>query len=397
MKSDLDNQLAAKNSYQYSLNGKVVFNKDQGTYSWENAPGNKLAFVLNVDYGAIPLVKYTPIGWCELNGKLIVLSTNNTYSEIGLVTEDQFGTFVYKTMFNDKYDPYSKRLRFKTRHQIIVEGVVESESIERIYWNDDKEEPRVFNINYAREFDWYSGSHTPTYTDKAYSVHGMSQMCDLTWGLIKYVRTMQNQGQLTVGRRQYCYRYIHKTGYASPWSQPSNFITLTDDNVDGTNWTKYQMGVSGAQTNKAIEIELKYLDERFQEVEVACILWETDTVVKEVSIFNRSSIPVGGQIKVQHISNKGTFITIDEITQRYISIEHAKTQTTNENFYLMANLKLRKNLEIDTTNVSIRPKVRKMLTDNAGYPSTTPLTNRADITAKITKNYLQAMMKFMIL
>lgn len=387
MKSDLDNQVASKNTYLYSLNGKVVYNKDQGTYAWENSTGNRLAFVLNVDYGATPLVKYMPIGSCELNGKLIIISTNNTYTEIGVVFEDQFGTFVYKTMFNDKYDPYGKRLRCKTRHQIILEGVVESESIERIYWNDDKEEPRCFNISYAKDFDWYSAlvDHSPTYTDKSYSVHGISQMPDLTWGLLKYVRTLQNQGQLTVGRRQYTYRYIHKTGYASPWAQPSNFITLTDDNVDGTNWTKYQMGVSGAATNKAIELELKYLDERFQEVEVACILWETDTAVKEVSIFNRSSIPTGGTLLVQHVNNKGTFITIDEITQRYLSIEHAKTQTSSENFYLMANLKLRKNLEIDTSSITIAPKVRKMLTDNAGYPSTTPLTNRADITANITK------------
>jgi len=387
MKSDMDNQLASKNSYLYSLNGKVIFNKDQGTYAWENAIGNKIAFTILSDYGKTPIVKYTPIGNCYLNGKLIILSTNNTYSELGLVTEDQFGVFVYKTMFNDKYDPYGKRLGFKTRHQIIVEGVMESQSIERIYWNDDSNEPRVFNISYAKAFDWYSANidHSPTYTDLSYSVHGISQMCDLTWGLIKYKRTIENQGELTVGRRQYVYRYIHKTGYASPWSQPSNFITLTNDNVDGTNWTKYQMGVSGESTNKAIEIEIKMLDQRFQEIEVAVILWETDTAVRSVSIFNRSTIPPSGTLIITNVNNKGTFISIDEITQRYLSIEHAKTQATQENFYLMANLKLRKNLEIDTSTITIVPKIRKMLSDTSATPSSLPLTNATDVTAKITK------------
>lgn len=387
MKSDMDNQLASKNSYLYSLNGKVIFNKDQGTYAWENAVGNKLAFKILSDYNKTPTVEYSPIGCCEINGKLIILSTNNTDSEIGLVTEEQFGVFVYKTMFNDKYDPYGKKLGFKTRHQIIVEGVMESDSIERIYWNDDNKEPRVFNINYARSFDWYSANadHVPIYTDKAYSVHGISQMCDLTWGLIKYKRTIQGQGQLTVGRRQYCYRYIHKTGYASPWSQPSNFVTLTNDKVDGTNWTKYQMGVSGESTSKLIEIEIKMLDLRFQEIEVACILWETDTSIREVAIFNRSEIPNTGTLNISHISNKGTFITIDEITQRYLSIEHAKTQATQDNFYLMANLKLRKSLEINTANIGILPKLRKMLSDTSATPNNVPLTNGQDITAKITK------------
>ena len=88
MKQDLDNQTAAKNTYLYSLNGKVIFNVEQGTYSWENAKGNKRVFTLLVEYNRTPVPKYKPIGFCELNGKLIVLSTNNTFSEIGFVTQD---------------------------------------------------------------------------------------------------------------------------------------------------------------------------------------------------------------------------------------------------------------------------------------------------------------------
>lgn len=387
MKQDLDNQTAAKNTYLYSLNGKVIFNVEQGTYSWENAKGNKRVFTLLVEYNRTPVPKYKPIGFCELNGKLIVLSTNNTFSEIGFVTQDQYGTYLYRTMFNDKFDPYSQKLRFNTRHQIIVEGVVESESIERIYFNDDNNEPRVFNISYAKDSNWYSANidHSPTYTDLAYSVHGISQMCDLTWGLMKYVRTIQGQGQLTAGRRQYAYRYIHKTGYASAWSQPCNFINLVSDAVDGTNWTNYQMGASGAQTNKAIELEIKYLDTRFQEIEVACILWETDVAVKDVTIFNRSNIPNTGTITILHNYNKGSLITIDEITQRYLSIEHAKTQTSVENCYLLANLKLRKNLAIDTSLISIAPKLRKMLSDELQTVNTTPLTHQTDKDTAITK------------
>lgn len=388
---DVDKLQLSNESYLRSEGGRVIFNED-GTYAWENAKGTKFAFNVSANYGAS--TAYKPIGGWQINGKLCVFSANETdgHSEIGLVYQPQFGSFSYQTIFNDLYDPYGELLKFSLRNQIRDCQVdVENDKTERVYINDNFNEPRVFNVllgltSVSPEFT--NGNYNPVagVYPSFYSVHGMSQMIDLTWGKLKY-QNSNIGGNLLSGEYQYAYRYIHQTGYASPWSPLTSHILLSTDQVGG-NWTQYQMQQSGSQTNKGIQLELKYIDQRFQQIEVAALFWETQAEPKNAYIFFKGDVN-GSTMAIAH-QNTGTTITIDELVQRYTEIKRAKTGNQKDNTYHLANFSTFPKLELDTTGITIVPQVRPMLSDETKNEVESalapPFTNQQPKTNQVTED-----------
>lgn len=389
MMQDIDNLQMQKETYLYALNGRVVYNVD-GTYAFENAKGT--LFVLNVapNYGLSLANSYIPVGGVEIDEKLVLLLTNGVNSEIGLITEATFGVFTYQTMFNDIYDPYQNKLNFSTQHPMRdFETVTENSLTSRIYFNDNFNEPRVFNIKLGtvpvtvNGVSYFTTPYQPTpntpITNASryapfYSVHGMDQMINLTWGLAKFVKTIG--GELLSGSYQYFYRYIHQTGYASPWSAGTGQFFVTIDNVSN-NWTTYQMLNSNAQTSKGNLIEIDYLDTRFQQIEVAALYWETDAAPTTGYSFFKADIPASGTIQVQH-QFQGSSIDPSTLVQRYTEISKAKTGNLKDNTRHLANYSLLPNVEIDTTGITVAPHKRYMLSDDTRTPDTTtpPFTNQ---------------------
>jgi hypothetical protein len=384
MASDYDPQRQQNNTYLYSLSGRIIFNKD-GTISWENDRGTEKVLTIGFDYGNPNfVVPYKIIGGVEVANKLIVFSTQNDsqsalgYSEIGIITEPQSGVFQYQTIFNDKYDPYGGKLYFNSRYQIKADAVLENESVLRVYWNDDFNEPRVFNVLSGLSFG-YSVPYP-----QWYSAHSMDRMMDVQFGLIKYRRNVA--GNLTAGKRAYSYRLYHESGYATPWTPLTDPIMMTASQVNKDNWTQYVMTESGAQSNKGHELEVKYIDQRFQKIEVACALYETDAAPIRADIIFKGEI-TGDSMIVTHSNNNGIepIPAPETLVQRYTDITKAKTQVSNENFLHNMNLVLRRSLEINTDSITVDAIVKRMLSDELGGIKYTPLTHQEPKTTTITK------------
>lgn len=395
MRKGIDPAQFPNESYESSLNGRVIYNTD-GTWSWENTKGTKIVFQLKADYGNAVPRPYTILGSDYLNGTLIILSTNSDAltgignNEIGIVRQDQFDNYVYQTAFNDLYDPYGDNLSFSKQFNMICDSVQENNVLERVYWNDDHNEPRAFNfIAGAVSPDFTSGPYLPiggaipgNIYPLWYSVHGINSVPDLTWGLIKYKQSIS--GYCRSGVRQYAYRLIHQTGYASPWSYLSDFIMLSSKNVDNQDWTKYDMGASGLVTSKGNRLQIKYLDTRFQKIEVVAVYWETDAGPTEATIIFSGSIPPSGEMDVDHTADTGVKVPVDELTQKFFNVKNAKTQAIQrDNFYQLGNIELYEDLEVETKDITIQPIVRKMISDTTGEVDTTPLTHQ-NLTANDT-------------
>lgn len=376
-------------TYEGSLNGRIIYNED-GTWAWENTKGTKIVFKLNADYGNPVLSPYEILGSDYLNGTLIVHSTNTDpitgigNSEIGIVRQDQFDEYVYQTVFNDIYDPYGDKLGYSKQFNIVCDSVQENNVIERTYWNDDLNEPRAFNfVIGAVSPDFTSGPYLPiggpvpgNIYPLWYSVHGINSIPDLTWGLIKFTKTIS--GTCKSGVRQYAYRYIHQTGYVSAWSYLTDFLFLSSKNVANLDWTKYDMGASGLVTSKGNELEIKYLDTRFQKIQVVAVYWETDTGPTEATIIFEGAIDPSGTVVVLHTSDSGVKVAVDELTQKFFSIKNAKTQAIQrDNFYLLGNIELYGDLVVDTENIVVEPYIRKMISDTSAEVDTVPLTHQS--------------------
>lgn len=380
MSSDYDPQRQQNNTYLYSMAGRIIFNKE-GTISWENDKGTKKVLDIGFDYGSG--TGYKIIGCAEVANRLVVFSTQSDlsvigYSEIGIIEEQQVGVFSYQTVFNDKYDRYQRLLYFNQRYQIVANAVFENDNVLRVYWNDDLNEPRVFNVLSGREFG-YSIPY-PLW----YSSHSMDRMMDVEFGLLKYRKNVA--GNLTAGKRSYTYRLYHRSGYATPWAPLAEPIMMTASQVNKDNWTQYVMTESGAESNKGHELEIKYIDQRFEKIEVACALYETDAAPIRADIIFKGDI-TGDSMIITHANNNGIepIPAPETLVQRYTDITKAKTQVSNENYLHNMNLELRKTLEIDTLGITVEPIVKRMLSDEKSNPNVTPLTHQTPKTTTVTK------------
>ena len=383
--ADIDPQKVGNKVMTYSLNGRVIYNR-AGTLSWNNGNGNKLAIALGFNYGQS--TNYRVIGGIEISNYLILFSTQNTvadtattppnqkYSEIGLLTENQQGVFAYQTIFNDQYDPNGDLLHFNTRYQCKARAVFENKDKIRGYWVDDYNEDRVFNVVSGQSFGYLpvGGANPGNKYVYWYSVHGMSDLCDVQFGLIKYQKNIS--GSKIAGVRQYFYRLVHMSGYATPWSTGSGMIFVTVPDVNPTDWTQYCMVNSGTQTNKGHQLEIKYIDTRFTYIEVAWAYYASDVAPQSAGIFFQGLI-TGTDMIISDI-NETVVTPIPDPTvlvQRYNDVLHSKTQEINENYRHKSNVVLRGVLEINTANITVEPMIRLMASDITQDVNTTPLTN----------------------
>ena len=396
MHTGLDKSQNSKQSYVDSVNGRVIYNVD-GTYAWENAKGTKELLTIAINHGGIypPLPNHTTppyiiIGQRNINGQCVVLLTNNWWSEIGVITQNQYGVLAYTTIYNDYNDPYGPfvtgvaagqgRLQLKTAWNAQMWGIVENAQTTRVYWNNDYNESRTLNIiPPAGQTQWtvpYPAWH---------SAHGFSSMPDLTWGLMKYVQNVT--GSLIAGKRQYCYRMLLEGGYASPWSPLTNHVFCTASPIPSSDWNEYVMTSPGTVSAIGHEFELKYLDTRFQQVEIGCLYWATDLAPQSGLIVYKGNVPAQGTSLIfQHTGDIGQVLTEAQINQIYFEIKAAKTGAiTGDNYFHQGNIQLYQEPQVDsTTGITATPILKRMLSDTTGLVTQIPLTNQTPIASDTT-------------
>ena len=371
MVKDRNENFNSADVYFDSLNGRLIFNEDNNTLAWETAKGTKVVFALASNE--------QPVGSCEINNKLVVLSTDGTNSRILVITENLFGQYVLQELFNDAYDPNGDFLNFRNRCE--VHGIVENAGVERIYWNDDRNDPRVFNIMQRDASGNLIVAPYPSY----FSVHSMDLMMDLQWGVMRYVGNVS--GNLKVGKRQYFYRYIHQNGYTSPWGPLSDGIFVTSDAINNENWNEYEMEVSGTPTKKGHRLSFEQIDTRFQQIEVGCVYWETEQAFTRAYVFGKFDI-TSDDIYVNHLSDTGIDILEEEINQRYFDCMHSKAQNIKNNYYHQGNIYLRPQPQIAQEildEITIEPVLRKMLSDTTENAYTLPVTHQDPYNTTVTK------------
>ncbi len=156
-----------------------------------------------------------PIGTAVINHKLVLFTTPNT-----AVDSSSANDRIYLIIFNDAKDKlvikklYEGNLNFCTKNPIETLVSYESETIQKVYWTDGRNQPRVINImadiklNSDNQFDF-----VPYMT------------LDESMTIVK-----STGGIFTPGVIQYCFCYINEGGQQSNIVDisPLYYITHTD-------------------------------------------------------------------------------------------------------------------------------------------------------------------------
>lgn len=373
MSSDTDMLHSDPSSYRDSMNGRLLFN-DEGTYSWETENGSKIGVIISFNNDSsktsFPLDnnKYVLLGSTgDDNINVLFWSREDeSYSEIGILTVDEFGVASYKTLFNDINDPNNEFLNFRNYNQIEARFLYENDKMIRAYWvdgiKDDSNRPRVITFKYDSTIG--SKYDISAYSGEDLNVFSMNSQADFKMGLIKYVKKIN--GNLLTGIYQYTYRLATSNGYKTPWYPLTRRVFVAGDSVNHSNWNEYEMGSSGVTSVKGNQIEIKGIDQRYDKIEVAYVFSETSSSILESKIFSKAKIDSDIML-FDNSSNSGEPLIIDEIPALFSGITGAKTLNIKDSTLYYGNIKENAltgiNPESILSGLTISPKFRDMRSD----------------------------------
>lgn len=194
-------------------NLRLVTNDSNTMLSWVNERGPK-EIRLNIDValwkisspkpGHVNIIEGTPIGTAVLNHTLVLFTTSN----------DGFDR-IYSLIFSNKDVPsmngkllYKGNLNFSTKHPIETLVSYESDEIQKVYWTDNYNQPRVINIaTRADKLLLLNSTKDSNIIDTFFDFVPSYSMKD------EVIITMNHAGgTFSPGVIQYCMTYFNKHG-----------------------------------------------------------------------------------------------------------------------------------------------------------------------------------------
>lgn len=252
------------------------------------------------------------IGYCVLNSYLVLFTTDNGTDCIFRL-EKQTDKFISKRL-------YRGNLNLNPKYPLETLGVFESSDIQKVYWVDSLNSPRVINI--IREY--YSDS--PTLFDFVPELKLKEN--------IEVTRNDEASGLFASGVIQYAFSYYNRYGQQSTifYTTPVQYISYADRGASPEDKVpcSFTLNITG------IDTEFDYL--RIYSIHRTSLdATPTVTLVVDVSIQSDT---------VTYTDNGTTGETIDPTELLYIGGEDivAGTMTAKDNTLFLGNIKLRQSL-----------------------------------------------------
>lgn len=209
-----------------NVNIRLATNEGNTMMSWVNEKGTK-RMTLRIDTepwleeGQDEDARYeysikgTPIGTAVLNHRLVVFTTHQQVID---------RIYVLEKSSDGNYDLIGKCLYFGSMgldesHPIETLVSYESEDIQKVYWTDNKNQPRVINIAPSRDL---SSEH--------YDEHSFDFVPELELEEEVTVTKIFGAGEFPPGVIQYAFTYYNKYGQESNifYTTPLQYISYTD-------------------------------------------------------------------------------------------------------------------------------------------------------------------------
>lgn len=249
----------------------------------------------------------TPLGTAVLNHKLVLFTVEygkpDTYSYI----------YVFKETDNSDWDLtgkilYKGNLGFSTDYPIETLVSYESENIQKVYWTDNKNQPRVINIASSMDYK------TKSYNDSSFDFVQELILKEKV-EIIKYF----GSGEFPAGVIQYAFTYYNKYGQESNifYTTPLQYISYVD-----------RAGSPEDKIANCFKITVSNVDTNFEYMRIYSIL---RTSKDAVPLTKRvQDIEIAGSTKLTYIDNGLAGETIDPTELLYKGGEEIKVKTLEQ-------------------------------------------------------------------
>lgn len=295
----------------------------------------------------------TPLGTAVLNHQLVLFTVDSSRN-----------CYIYVFKESDKSDwdltgriLYKGNLGFSTDYPIETLVSYESENIQKVYWTDNKNQPRVINI--ASSMD-----KTKNYNDSSFDF-----VQELALKEEVKVAKIFGSGEFPAGVIQYAFTYYNKYGQESNifYTTPLQYISYVD-----------RAGSPEDKISNCFKITVSNVDANFEYMRIYSILRTSKDGVPLVKRIQ--DIEIAGNTKLTYIDNGLAGETIDPTELLYKGGEtiKAKTIEQKDDTLFLGNLTLtRPSLTIKNT----------ILNDNR-VTKDNPLAN-SNVEAVLTKRFFK--------
>jgi hypothetical protein len=428
MNSDFHVTLQPDGTYRFAKNCQLI-TQDGNNYTVKDCLGNTHVFTINTRYINVglgpPSNTYTydspptPIGFISFPDKLIIFSTNNVtggYGEIGMISYTSYGQGIkpldlspnlhsgYRVLY------HHASLNFALSNRIEGFAYQENDTIARVYWTDNLNQMRVFDIfnpiyttyiasgsllfnteymvlegiveypvgtgnyygpstgagNVLGNLFTTDGTHN-TYTNitggtntkviSYYAYQLLSFTPDRSLGNIQF--DSYGSGHKICGNKIYFYRQVSTAdGYYTPFSygsapihvgMPNNSVSPPQSITSGY---EYFVGAGGAlgssDSGLSVKVTIDNLDQIYDTIQLVCAEYNTNNTTPDSITIVYNGLITGNSMTIEDTGtvNLGT-ITLAQLTLFPASILKCKTMATDKNYILIANTTERSELDVN--------------------------------------------------
>ena len=221
-----------------NMNLRLSTNENNTLMSWVTERGTKLlensdCTIVDLDGDSLgSSMRGIPIGTAVLNHQLVLFTTNATTSTDTNPDKIYKFTLSYEEVGGEKVAKmngvllYSGDLNFDVEHPIETLVSYEADAIQKVYWTDGLNQPRLINIadsveNIARLKKWNTAGVTTCFDFITEIVSPSSATVE---------RLSGSNGTFASGVIQYCCTFVNKYGQQSNiiWISPLNYIVHND-------------------------------------------------------------------------------------------------------------------------------------------------------------------------
>lgn len=428
--SDNTPSLQPPNTYR-GLKGYSLTSLTENSYAFESEKGNTVTFSLNP--------KYTAIGFNIMNRKVLIHSTNDTFVTNN-IRKGEVGMVDISPLTNTgNYIPLYCHKDFNYRINKQIEGwcFYENSKIQRDYWTDDFNPPRVLNFALP-VFTTYFGnagltignrymvlqgtivhagiSYGPNEIDNVFTATGtvytgvglvityvpvelFDWMPRYGMGKISYNRWLTG-GNVSCGSYQVAYQSIGLDGVTTPWSFVTKPVHVSAG-FPAASIAGYQGDQGGPNTTnsgKGLEFIIDGLDTNFTTVRVVAIRFTDYNIQDQPVLFFEGTI-TGTSMTVPFYGNENlTQLTSADIQELNVYIKRINSIAPMKNRMTGLNWDGAINVDFDPSSAQIDIIEYMCPTDSIGTilpingaPSTTlPFLGhkRAEATGIVSGNIL---------
>lgn len=281
-------------------NTQFAMTNEKGTSRIKDSLGNPIT------------MKGSYLGHCILGTYIVVFTKGNTKDYIYRIKKENSFSIV---------ELYSGDLNFSKECPIETIGVYENELVQKVYWIDGRNTPRVINIVKDR----LSGNGT--YNKNTFNFVQYLSLKDN----LKIIKNVTSNGIFPAGMVQYAITYYNKYGQESNISQVSPLIGVSHLKRGGSPEDKI---------SNSFTIYIENPDQNFEFVRVYSIVRTSIDATPTVKIV--TSVPIKDDSTITVIDNNTTGTIVDPTLLLYIGGEDiiASTFTSKDNTLFLGNIEL---------------------------------------------------------